>query len=617
MMALYSLVSGLAWLTYAQGSVIRTGIDTGQQPQLSTAPDADRAGPFTIDTLVPAEEPWAQSSFKLRRADNTQSDSVKSGSSVSSEEVNVPYKSHTSFSASDTGQTRTSLSQGYETGTISTSPTPSNQATTLPVINSTSTPSTTLSQPTQPTTSAMETISSFIPGMTPKDIFAEPIDTRPPPPEIKVRQDHPVPRKGIQTKAPLQTNKFYSNFFLSDQRGPTYTFPYSIAWAGGKGAGGSWGMACSHVEANQRVFGKEKFNGASSYYTNPVGIQALVISAKELGKHTTLTMDSVTAFSTRAHLSQDDKAPPAISFPIVQGMAYITAQFSGSTPLFQSGVYFKTVTKVTKDPKENVGKFTFTLEDGSTWRLYAWKTKGDPLDLHVVNNGLAESKKPFHGVIQISKDPCTQGSEAQLDDGAGIYPLTLKLSGSASGAQGVYNFNFQKEGHGTGNMYMYALPHHVDSFDEETKKSIRQTQLQTTTKGLGTLVEGAKWTMVEPNMPTNMGLAPWDPERGSIEDLSAHARSIIRGAALKEAGQDMIMQTNLDSMYFSGKVRGKPQFTNTADRFLGACQVGDDSVRDRRLAGGQEVGAGEAGPAEGCVWHVCSQQTKVPPHVRE
>lgn len=390
------------------------------------------------------------------------------------------------------------------------------------------------------------------------DIFSEPIDTRPPPSMMKVQSDHPVQRIGVVAQPPLQTNKFYANFFLGDQRGPTYTFPYSIAWAGGKGAAASWGMICSHIEAKQRVFGESKSHGASAYFLSPVGIESMVMSAKELGKETALTVDSVTAFSARVHLSKKSDTPPVISFPLVQGMAYVTAEFNEATPILQSGVYFKTVTKVTKDPKPNLTKFNFNLEDGSTWRLYAWRTKGEKLDLQVVNNSFAEAKKPFTGVIQITKDPMTPGSEDELDDGAGIYPVTLDLSGTASGVNGTYSFKYRRDGHDTGNLYMYALPHHLSSFSDETKGRIQKTRLQSTTKGMVSLVKGTEWTMVEPRLPTDMEFAPWHPEKGSMKNLSDHAKDLIHGAASKEVAQNMIAQTNLDSMYFSGKVSPLP-----------------------------------------------------------
>lgn len=387
-----------------------------------------------------------------------------------------------------------------------------------------------------------------------EDIFASPIGTGPPPAMMKVRENHPAPRTGVATKGPLQTNKFYANLFLGDQRCPIYTFPYSIAWAGGKGPTASWGLTCSHVNASQRVFGQQKASGAVSYFINPVGIQSLVLSARELGNDTALSVDSMSAFSARAHLSKDANSPPAISFPLVQGMPYITAEYSGSTPLIQTGVFFKTVTRVTRDPKPSVAKFTFTLEDGATWRIYAYRTKGDDLDLKVMNNSSAGSMKPFTGIIQIAKDPMTPGSEAALDDGAGIYPLTLDLSGTAKQKEGSYTFKFRRDGHQQGNLYMYALPHHVNSFHGRTRSQIQPVQLQTTTKGSASLVRGDEWTMVEPGLPIEMDFAPWHPEKGPMRNISDRAKDLIRGAAAKEISQNMMAQSNLDSMYFSGKV---------------------------------------------------------------
>jgi endo-1,3(4)-beta-glucanase len=55
-------------------------------------------------------------------------------------------------------------------------------------------------------------------------------------------------------------------------------------------------------------------------------------------------------------------------------------------------------------------------------------------------------------------------------------------------------------------------------------------------------------------MPVEMGFAPWHPEKGTMEKLSNRAKGIIRAAAAKELSQNMLAQTNLDSMYFSGKV---------------------------------------------------------------
>lgn len=266
-------------------------------------------------------------------------------------------------------------------------------------------------------------------------------------------------------------------------------------------------------------------------------------------------MDSITAFSARILLSKDAKSPPAVSFPLVQGMPFVTALYNGAMPRIQTGVFFKTVTRVTKSSKANVTKFNFNLQDGTTWRVYAHKTKGDDLELEVVNNMMAQSKKPFFGSIQVAKDPGSGGTEAALDDGAGIYPVTVKLSGTAAGEDGSYSFKFERAGHDAGNLYMFALPHHVESFDNKTTSAVTKAQLQSTTKGLATMVRGSQWTMVE-KMPTSMGFAPWDPKKGDMTKLSDQAKGKVAASARQElTSQVMAAQTNIDSMYFSGKVR--------------------------------------------------------------
>lgn len=411
------------------------------------------------------------------------------------------------------------------------------------------------------------------------DIFSAPIDIKALPRQFTSRPDHPVPRTGIQTKGPLQTNKFYSNLFLGNQRDPVYTFPYSVSWVGGTGVSGSHGFACSHVDEKQRLFGPPKFNVQASYYINPIGIQSMIISALELGDDTKLTLDSMTSFSVRAQLSSNLSSEPAVTFPLVQGMAYITAEYNGATPLIQTGVFFRNVTRATKQPKKNVTKYTFVLEDGATWRVYGYKTKGDDLDLQVLNNGVASSAKPFYGIIQVVKEAMTndsgEGSDL-LDQGAGVYAKTVDLSGTADDATGSYSFDFKRAGHTDGDLLMFALPHHVQSFDQATSgRQVKGGSLLTTTKGSATLVQGSKWTMVEPAMPVKLGFDPYHAEKGSLNKLSTEAKATISAAASKEILQDMIAATDLNSMYWSGKALAK---------FAFLLYVVNDMLGDTKLA---------------------------------
>lgn len=391
--------------------------------------------------------------------------------------------------------------------------------------------------------------------MTSSDIFAEPISTAAAPANIQARDDHPVPRKGITPDGrPLHTNKFYSNFFLGNQSAPTYTFPYSVFWSAGQGPTGSHGLAVSHTDANQRVFGDQKpESGAAGWFFNPVDIQSLILSAKGLGNGTGLTIDNMTAFSAMVRLRRYPNSEPAVSFPLVQGMGFVTAVYNGSLPVIQSGVLFRTVTRISRDPKSNVAKFRILLEDGKTWWLYAYKLQGDDLDLQVANNQYAEARHPFFGIIQVAKD--CPGAEPMLDRASGVYAETVQLSGSVSGSSGRYSFRFNARGHPEGALLMWALPHHAKSFDHETTARTEEVYMQTTTKGIAKAVLATHWTMVEPRMPVKMGFAPYSPDLGSMEALSDTAKSVISVVAKNEVSQNMMAQANLDSMYFSGKVR--------------------------------------------------------------
>ncbi|KAK3349999.1 glycoside hydrolase family 81 protein, partial [Lasiosphaeria hispida] len=441
------------------------------------------------------------------------------------------------------------------TGFVPSSLETAGHVTTQPILTSSisqptiflSTPSTASTLPIDPTAATK---------MFSHDIFAEPIATDLPPSSITRKKDHPAPRLGIESTGPISTNKFYANFFLGNQNCPSYLFPYAVAWAQGKGASASWGISISHVEERQRVFGQvSPATGAAQYYINPVGIQSVCISAKELGPNTTLTSDLLTDFSARINLRPTAQAPPAIQFPFVQGSAFVSAIFNGATPLIQTGVFYKTVTRSTKEAKSGVTKYKLHLEDGTTWLLYAHHTRGDPLDLQVVNNGLAQSKGAFYGVIQIAKD--SRNAEALYDQACGTYPVGVELYGNVKDTTGSYTFKFKKAGMHMTTLAMFALPHHKSSFDDETRAGMTNITLQTTTKGIATAVVADSWTMIEPDLPLNMGFVPWSPKAGSVSTLSSTAKAFIHNITLQELSQNMILQTNQNSMYFSGKALAK------------------------------------------------------------
>lgn len=534
------------------------------------------------ETTAPAPAPAADTTTTQAVAETTTQDSSVSPTATFASESTTATISTTSTvvpsvevstTVVETGtvQVLPSLSTTVPdtTGSVQTSLETSGNPTQAPVLSTTiEEPSSTLS-----TVATVTTFSSLIAPtpMVSANIF-QPVATDAPPAVIGQRSDHPVPRLGIQQTTPIETNKFYQNFFLGNQNAASWTHPYSVAWAKGAGASSSWGLAVSHVDADQRVFGS---GDPAPYYINPAGIQSLVLSAAELGSTTTLTTDSLTQFSINVNLlANAGDASPAITFPLVQGMGFLTAIYNGGTPTIQSGVFFRTLTRISFTPKSGVTKYSIVLEDGKTWFLYAHAPSGASLELQVVSNGLIQASSNWNGVVQVAKNPCGSACEALYDDASGAYATTATLTGSVSGAAGSYSIAFSRAGRTDANLLMFALPHHVESFDGATKGAVTSLQLQTTTKGMATAVTADAWTLNE-QLPTNMDFAPWRPDTGSQSQLSDAAIAAIQEAAASEVSQDMDAQSNLDSFYFSGKALAK---------FAGIVYTLNDIAKNQALA---------------------------------
>ncbi|KAH8668109.1 glycoside hydrolase family 81 protein [Tricladium varicosporioides] len=459
-------------------------------------------------------------------------------------------------------------------GTVITSLiTTAGEPTSAPLLStSISTPTTTL-VPTKP--------ASSIPPPKQMNAKAEnifqPIDTAPPPEQIGTRSDHPVPRLNIMDQnSPISTNKFYSNFFLGSQTAPAWTHPYSLAWSKGEGNTKSWGMVITHLDDNQKVFGPDPAANPVQYFANPISIQSIVISALELGSSTVLTTNSLTASSVNVELHPNTGAPSALTFPLVQGMGFVTAGINMVTPIIQSGVFFRSVTKSTQQVKLGVTKYTIKLEDDRTWLLYAISDSGVDVDFKVVDNGLIQATSKFQGIIQITKNP-SAAAEALYDSACGVYPMTATVSGNVEGAVGSYSFSFLKQGMESmmgAPLLMYALPHHVASFSDFMRNAVTGVQLPTTTKGQATAVLADSWTFTE-GLPITLGFTPWRQETGETTIMSSAAIQAIHGIATTEISQNINEQSNLSSMYFSGKALAK---------FAGITYTLNDLLSDQALA---------------------------------
>lgn len=398
-------------------------------------------------------------------------------------------------------------------------------------------------------------------GCDGQDIF-EPVALGPIPSQIPSRGDHPQPRLGINQNTPIETNKFYANAFLGSQGSPIFVHPYSLQWAKGFGNALSWGMSVSHIDPDQKVYGPPNNKVPQSpvaYYVNPIGIQSVIFSATEMGNGAVMTSDSLEAFSANIHLQPSAGSSSSITFPVVQGMAFITGLYTALTPAIQSSIFFNRI-EGPFYPKAGVWKYRLYLEDQKQWLMYVMPSDGktDP-NIRLSSSTLLSGNSGFTGTIQIAKNPgAAIQTEAIYDVSAGVYPTSGKIQGYADGSTASYSLAWNKGGNFASNtsLLMYALPHHIQSFDDTTESAATTLQLGTTTKGLATGILADAWTMVESNLPIDMGFAPWS-EGKTMDALSATAVSAIQPIAAAEVSQDMDKQSNLNSMYYSGKALSK------------------------------------------------------------
>jgi endo-1,3(4)-beta-glucanase len=178
-----------------------------------------------------------------------------------------------------------------------------------------------------------------------------------------------------------------------------------VAWSKRSGSAQCWGLAVSHIDADQKVFGPQNAavpGSPNTYYVNLIGIQSIILSAAELEASTLLTTDTLEAFSINVNVQSQPGSPGRITFPLVQRMGFVTAVYTGLQPTLQSSIFFRTVVAA-GSPKPDVYKYRVTLEDGKTWLVYAIPSSGVNPNLQLASNALLQGPAGFSGFIQVAK----------------------------------------------------------------------------------------------------------------------------------------------------------------------------------------------------------------------
>ncbi|OLN96480.1 putative endo-1,3(4)-beta-glucanase-like protein 1 [Colletotrichum chlorophyti] len=376
---------------------------------------------------------------------------------------------------------------------------------------------------------------------------------------VPSRDDHPQKPVGVDQDGPIQTNKFYANFFINNQDNATWTHPYSVWWPNGKANQGH-GLCVSHTDRESFIYGPG--NPVQSFEDTAFQ-QSIALSAYELQNGTVLTTDSLTAFSVNVNLATKKGADPLVSFPLVQGMAFVTGVYRHATIILQSEKNFSSITELSPDtrtpgtrtPGAKVYGYSVILGDSSNWLIYLTPTQSSERPtLRIMNTKTLVGPGKFTGTVQVAKNPKGKAGIDVFNKAAGAYPVRGTVSGSVSGRIGKYTISWTKGGVQESPLLMFALPHHVKTFDERTRSGVTGVKLASTTKGIATATFAEAFTMIESDLPTEIGFDPWSPRSVGCEigRISSEAKAAIVAAAKLELTRNIVGATNQTSKYYSG-----------------------------------------------------------------
>ncbi|KAI5816307.1 endo-1,3(4)-beta-glucanase [Pyronema omphalodes] len=401
------------------------------------------------------------------------------------------------------------------------------------------------------------------------DDIMKPIATSAPSALFPRKDTHPVakpPMPDSENGKPVQTNKFYANMMIGSRNNPVFTFPYEVWWSNQENV--SWGLAFDHREPELRAYGPpEPPSGAIKWYVNPIYIRSLQIGAAEFNRgQSTMEMSNFAGQSVDTVFYADpakSKTTGKMEVTLAQGMGFISARYTELTPVLDTSVFVRNMTQVNDFVGAALGatKYRITLENGAIWVLYAFADPGNqPLQLGVINNGRIGTDRLFSGLIQVAKlSKTTAGDpavEAILDSAAGAWVKSVSVSASVAGDVGKYQFNYERKGVGYSELLMFALPHHLESFDSPTAGKVKSAYtLLSPTKGTQVAVVANQWTMIERALPISIGWLP--VKEGAAATFSPAALNRISAVAKYEMQQDFSALSNLDNMYFSGKALAK------------------------------------------------------------
>jgi endo-1,3(4)-beta-glucanase len=285
----------------------------------------------------------------------------------------------------------------------------------------------------------------------------------------------------------------------------------------------------------------------------------MILTARELGDQTNLTTDTHLPFSVNINLNRDSSVwEPTITFPVVQGMSFVTGGYRNATPVIQCpGRGFRLISGPVFVGKST--KYGVIDADGYSWVIYINPIPAihyDTTAFVAIDTNTFVGPAGFKGTIQVAKNPLGAEGEALYDRATGAFVSEANLTATVTEARGAYSLSYTKVGRSP--LLMFVLPHHIQSLDPDLRSHVTRLRLRTTTKGIATAIWAERLTFIEPNLPTTMGFGPWTPATGLTKTrFSNPTLEIISAAAERDIESVMSEKIPEDSMYYAGKTLAK------------------------------------------------------------
>lgn len=363
----------------------------------------------------------------------------------------------------------------------------------------------------------------------------------------RVQHELGIPENTNKDGRAVETNKFYGNILIGSQTNPIWTHPYSVWYTKEEPF---FGLAVSHCTAEQRVMAD---GPTPQYFFCPTNIKSFVFSAEEFttGSDCRPTICNIEHMSIEIQLKKSDYQ--FISFPLVQGMGFISATYNNMSPKIQSAIAYRSFNKVDCS-NTNISKYEILLENGKVWSLYVSPVKNETVNLQLVD--------PNTIICNNLVNACTfqlvASNESAVDEAAGCYPVGATLSGNINNSQGSYSFDYKTQGISkSGKTLMFALPHQQNYFSQNLISSKINLNLDSTVYGVMSGFITNRFSMENLDIPSNVFFDPSTTIPGKSVHYNNEVLETIRLAATREVNGDVVTESNLDSMYFAGKVLAK------------------------------------------------------------